>query len=61
MKNYRSELQTNQQTGRQSLTVWYSQKDDDFEDAIAAGLKRFGLENVSLPILAVPEELDNCH
>lgn len=47
-------INTNQTTGKRSLIIYYDQRRDNYHEAIDVGLKRFGLENELITVIARP-------
>ena len=47
-------INTSKATGKRSLIIYYDQRRDNYHEAINAGLKRFGLENELITVIAEP-------
>jgi hypothetical protein len=51
---YQSKIEVNRETGRKYLIVYYDAEKDNFNEAIEHELKRCGIEQGTIGILALP-------
>jgi hypothetical protein len=54
---YKSKIETDSQTGRKSLVVYYDFQKDNFDEAIDAAMAEHGIRAGQMNIIAIPEEL----
>jgi len=54
VKEFKSEIETNPKTGRKCLTVYYSSKEDDYDEAIGKAMAVHNIKDGQMLIIAMP-------
>ena len=54
----KSRIETNLETGRKSLTVFYDSESDDFDEAISKAVAFHNIRPAQMNIIALTENLD---